>query len=91
MSNHGKMPDVVLHYPERHWLLPVESVTSHGPVDGKRHAELARLFDLFHFPMSPTHPQAIGRTIRDMGQAKAARFGGALLAVSRCAPQPGIG
>jgi hypothetical protein len=22
----------------------VESVTSHGPVDGKRHAELARLF-----------------------------------------------
>jgi hypothetical protein len=41
---HGKMPDVVLHYPERNWLLLVESVTSHGPVDGKRHAELARLF-----------------------------------------------
>lgn len=42
---HGKMPDVVLHYPERNWLLLVESVTSHGPVDGKRHAELARLFE----------------------------------------------
>ncbi|HEY3840109.1 MAG TPA: BsuBI/PstI family type II restriction endonuclease [Bryobacteraceae bacterium] len=41
---HGKMPDVVLHYPERNWLLLIESVTSHGPVDGKRHAELARLF-----------------------------------------------
>ncbi len=41
---HGKMPDVVLHYPARNWLLLVESVTSHGPVDGKRHAELARLF-----------------------------------------------
>jgi hypothetical protein len=41
---HGKMPDVVLYYPEKHWLLLVESVTSHGPVDGKRHAELARLF-----------------------------------------------
>lgn len=41
---HGKMPDVVLFYPERNWLLLVESVTSHGPVDGKRHAELARLF-----------------------------------------------
>ena len=41
---HGKMPDVVIHYPERDWLLLVESVTSHGPVDGKRHAELARLF-----------------------------------------------
>ena len=41
---HGKMPDVVLYYPEKNWLLLVESVTSHGPVDGKRHAELARLF-----------------------------------------------
>lgn len=41
---HGKMPDVVIHYPDRNWLLLVESVTSHGPVDGKRHAELARLF-----------------------------------------------
>lgn len=41
---HGKMPDVVLHYTEKNWLLLVESVTSHGPVDGKRHAELARLF-----------------------------------------------
>ena len=30
---HGKMPDVVLYYPERNWLLLIESVTSHGPVD----------------------------------------------------------
>ena len=41
---HGKMPDVVLHFTEKNWLLLVESVTSHGPVDGKRHAELASLF-----------------------------------------------
>jgi hypothetical protein len=41
---HGKMPDVVLHYTEKNWLLLVESVTSHGPVDGKRHAELAEIF-----------------------------------------------
>jgi hypothetical protein len=41
---HGKMPDVVLHFTEKNWLLLVESVTSHGPVDGKRHAELAKLF-----------------------------------------------
>jgi len=34
----------VLHYAERNWLLLVESVTSHGPVDGKRHAELTHLF-----------------------------------------------
>ena len=44
VDSHGKMPDVVLHYIERNWLLLVESVTSHGPVDGKRHAELAKLF-----------------------------------------------
>ncbi|WP_025847374.1 BsuBI/PstI family type II restriction endonuclease, partial [Brevibacillus agri] len=44
VDTHGKMPDVVLYYPERNWLLLVESVTSHGPVDGKRHEELARLF-----------------------------------------------
>lgn len=44
VDSHGKMPDVVLYYPERNWLLLVESVTSHGPVDAKRHVELARLF-----------------------------------------------
>lgn len=44
VETHGKMPDVVLHYPTRNWLLLAESVTSHGPVDGKRHAELAKLF-----------------------------------------------
>jgi hypothetical protein len=44
IDSHGKMPDVVLYYPERDWLLLVESVTSHGPVDGKRHRELAKLF-----------------------------------------------
>ncbi len=44
VDNHGKMPDVVLFYPSRGWLLLVESVTSHGPVDGKRHGELTRLF-----------------------------------------------
>lgn len=41
---HGKMPDVVLYFREKKWLLLVESVTSHGPVDGKRHAELTQLF-----------------------------------------------
>ena len=38
------MPDVILHFPERNWLLLIESVSSHGPVDGKRHAELSRMF-----------------------------------------------
>ncbi len=40
----GKLPDVVLYWPERDWLLLIESVTSHGPVDGKRHSELSKLF-----------------------------------------------
>lgn len=44
VDSHGKMPDVVIHFTERNWLLLIESVTSHGPVDGKRHEELARLF-----------------------------------------------
>lgn len=41
---HGKMPDVVLYFADKNWLLLVEAVTSHGPVDGKRHGELATLF-----------------------------------------------
>jgi hypothetical protein len=41
---HGKMPDVVVHYVARNWLVLIEAVTTHGPVDPKRRAELARLF-----------------------------------------------
>ncbi len=44
VDGHGKMPDVVIYCTVRNWLLLIESVTSHGPVDGKRHAELAHLF-----------------------------------------------
>lgn len=44
LNKHGKMPDVVLHDVKRNWLLLVEAVTSHGPVDPKRHGELAELF-----------------------------------------------
>lgn len=44
VDSHGKMPDVVIYYSEKKWLLLIESVTSHGPVDGKRHTELATLF-----------------------------------------------
>ena len=44
VDRHGKMPDVVLYFEEKEWLLLVESVTSHGPVDAKRHNELAALF-----------------------------------------------
>ena len=44
LDNHGKLPDVVLYYEEKNWLFLVESVTSHGPVDGKRYSELEELF-----------------------------------------------
>lgn len=44
VDRHGKMPDVVLYFGRKNWLLLVESVTSHGPVDSKRHNELATLF-----------------------------------------------
>lgn len=43
-DTHGKFPDVVLYCRVRNWLLLIESVTSHGPVDAKRHQELAALF-----------------------------------------------
>ncbi len=44
VERHGKMPDVVLYYAAQNWLLLIEAVTSHGPIDGKRHFELERLF-----------------------------------------------
>lgn len=44
VDSHGKMPDVILYYAEKSWLILVEAVTSHGPVDAKRHEELTDLF-----------------------------------------------
>lgn len=44
LDNHGKLPDVVIYFTEKNWLLLIESVTSHGPVDSKRHQELEHLF-----------------------------------------------
>lgn len=67
---HGKMPDVVLHYTRKDWLLLVESVTSHGPVDGKRHAELEKLFSgsragLVYVTAFPDRP-TMGRYLSDI-------------------------
>jgi len=41
---HGKMPDVVIFHTEKKWLVLIEAVTSHGPVNPKRHTELKKLF-----------------------------------------------
>ena len=44
IQEHGKMPDVILYAENKNWLVLVESVTSHGPVDSKRYIELKELF-----------------------------------------------
>ncbi|MCL2803320.1 MAG: restriction endonuclease [Micrococcales bacterium] len=44
VNKHGKMPDLVVHLPERNWLLLLEAAASHGPVDGQRHSELLSMF-----------------------------------------------
>lgn len=40
LTEHDKLPDVVLYDDQRNWLFLVEAVTSHGPVSPKRVAEL---------------------------------------------------
>jgi adenine-specific DNA-methyltransferase len=44
LDPHGKMPDLVVHYEDQGWLVLVEAVTSHGPVNLKRRNELKQLF-----------------------------------------------
>ena len=41
---HGKMPDVVVSHTEKGWLVLIEAVTSHGPINPKRQEELRQLF-----------------------------------------------
>ncbi|KAA0252871.1 MAG: adenine methyltransferase [Acidobacteria bacterium] len=45
VEEHGKMPDVVVFHQAKKWLVLIEAVTSHGPVNPKRHAELKTLFN----------------------------------------------
>ncbi|MDH5571951.1 MAG: restriction endonuclease [Gammaproteobacteria bacterium] len=45
VEHHGKMPDVVIYYRDKNWLILAEAVASSGPVDGGRHAELSELFN----------------------------------------------
>lgn len=70
VDQHGKMPDVVLYLSERNWLLLIESVTSHGPVDAKRHGELGALFEgskagLVYVTAFPNR-QIMGRYLSDI-------------------------
>jgi hypothetical protein len=44
IEEHGKMPDIVVYHSEKNWLVLIEAVTSHGPVNPKRRQELKELF-----------------------------------------------
>jgi type II restriction enzyme len=44
VNTHGKLPDLVVYQPDKNWLFLMEAASSHGPVDAKRHGELAALF-----------------------------------------------
>ena len=43
IPHHGKMPDVIVQHADEAWLVVIEAVTSHGPIDPKRRAELDQL------------------------------------------------
>lgn len=43
ITEHDKLPDILLYQPEKNWLFLIEAVTSHGPVSPKRHREIEAL------------------------------------------------
>lgn len=45
ITEHDKLPDVVLYDPQRERLYLIEAVTSHGPISPKRFIELEELFE----------------------------------------------
>jgi len=40
ITEHDKLPDIVLYQKEKNWLFLIEAVTSHGPVNPKRYREI---------------------------------------------------
>lgn len=45
ITQHDKLPDVVLYDEQKNWLFLCEAVTSHGPVSPKRYIELEEMLD----------------------------------------------
>lgn len=43
LTRHDKLPDIILYSETRDWLFLIEAVTSHGPVDPKRHREIEKV------------------------------------------------
>ena len=51
IDSHGKMPDVIIHFTTNNWLVLIEAVTSHGPINPKRKKELEVLFRGAQIPL----------------------------------------
>ncbi|WP_445630906.1 BsuBI/PstI family type II restriction endonuclease [Nostoc sp. DSM 114167] len=51
IDSHGKMPDVIIHYLKNDWLVLIEAVTSHGPINPKRKKELEVIFADIKIPL----------------------------------------
>ena len=45
ITQHDKLPDVVLYDSSKNWLYLCEAVTSHGPVSPKRYIELEEMLE----------------------------------------------
>lgn len=51
VDSHGKMPDVIIHHLKNDWLVLIEAVTSHGPINPKRKKELEVIFIDIKIPL----------------------------------------
>lgn len=45
VTEHDKLPDIILYWEDRHWLFLIEAVTTHGPVSPKRHREIETMLE----------------------------------------------
>lgn len=43
ITQHDKLPDIILYRKDRNWLYLIEAVTSHGPINPKRHLEIENM------------------------------------------------
>lgn len=43
VTEHDKLPDIILYDEQRNWLFLIEAVTSHGPVSPKRYKEIEEM------------------------------------------------
>lgn len=43
---HGKIPDVIIHHVDKNWLVLIEAVTTHGPINPRRRQQLHDLFGI---------------------------------------------